>query len=496
MGSANKAFNGMVWSVVVNLVTAVYGFIATPLLIRYFGRSEYGIIALATSVNAYMHLMDMGLSSTNVRFFSNWIAKGDSEKVKKLMQTCTAFYGVIGLINALILIFVSIFSSQIFNVTPEQDIVLKEMLWVLSVVAVINWYTSCYGQLISATENVAWVQKRTLVTKLLMVVVVIITLELRLSIFQYFILTIVAGLVVLPATIRKVKREAPFISFKAKFDKAVFMEILPYSLNIFSFGLFQFSYKNLRPVILGMQGSIESVTDYTVIASIAALVSMVGGVFIGSLLPASSRIVANGDQENYYRLAYKGTHFITIVLCFCAFGLMSVDKDLMMIYVGEDFMHLIPWLDIWLLLTITGNVSCISSLILAGTNIKPLTYSSLVASIAGLVACWFAVPKYQAGGAVIAMIVYNAIQQLFYYTYYWPRILKINSWKIFVRTDIPFLILGGGLVLTLNRIPHLESHWANVFLFGIGFAILYLLITYLSMDRGDRDYVFSLIRKR
>lgn len=496
MGSANKAFNGMVWSVVVNLVTAVYGFIAAPLLIRYFGRSEYGIIALATSVNAYMQLMDMGLSSTNVRFFSNWIAKGDTERVKKLMQTCTAFYGVIGVINAVVLIVVSLFSSQIFNVTPEQDIVLKQMLWALSVVAMINWYTSCYGQLISATENVAWVQKRTLVTKLLMVAVVVITLTMKLTIFQYFLLTLLTGLVVLPATIRKVKSEAPFISLKARFDKATFKEILPYSLNIFSFGIFQFTYNNLRPVILGMQGTIESVTDHGVIASIAALVSMVGGVFIGALLPASSRIVANGDQENYNRVAYKGTHFITIVLCFCAFGLMSVDKDLMMIYVGEDFMHMVPWLDVWLLLTITGNVSCISSLILAGTNIKPLTYSSFVASTAGLVACWFAVPKFQAGGAVIAMIVYNAVQQIFYYTYYWPRILKINSWRIFVRTDIPFLLLGGGLVFVLNRIPHFENHWINVFVFGIGFAFLYLLITYITMNKEDRDYVFSLIKKR
>lgn len=496
MGSANKAFSGMVWSVVVNLVTAVYGFIAAPLLIRYFGRSEYGIIALATSVNAYMQLMDMGLSSTNVRFFSNWIAKGDTERVKKLMQTCTAFYGVIGVINAIVLIVISLFSSQIFNVTPEQDIVLKQMLWALSVVAVINWYTSCYGQLISATENIAWVQKRTLVTKLLMVVVVVITLTLKLTIFQYFLLTLLAGLVVLPATIRKVKREAPFISLKAKFDKTTFKEILPYSLNIFSFGIFQFTYNNLRPVILGMQGTIESVTDHGVIASIAALVSMVGGVFIGALLPASSRIVANGDQENYNRVAYKGTHFITIVLCFCAFGLMSVDKDLMMIYVGQDFMHMVSWLDVWLLLTITGNVSCISSLILAGTNIKPLTYSSFVASTAGLVACWFAVPKFQAGGAVIAMIVYNAVQQIFYYTYYWPRILKINSWRIFVRTDVPFLLLGGGLVFVLNRIPHFENHWTNVFVFGIGFAILYLLITYITMNKEDRDYVFSLIKKR
>ena len=496
MGSANKAFSGMTWSFMVNLINAIYGFIAAPILIRYFGRSEYGLIALAQSVNAYMGLMDMGLSSTNVRFFSNWLAKGDNDKVRKLMQTCTAFYGCIGIINAVVLLAVSIYSSRIFNVTPEQDYILKQMLWVLAGVAVINWFTSCYGQLISATENVAWVQKRTLFTKLMMVLLVFLTLWFKLTIFQYFVGISFVGLVVLPATIRKVKKEASFISFAPKFNKQVFEEILPYSLNIFSFGIFQFSYNQLKAVIVGMQGSISAVTDYGVMASIAGLISMVGRVFIQALLPASSRIVANGDREAFERVAYKGTHFITIVLSFCAFGLMTIDQDLMMVYVGKDFMHLIPWLNIWLVLTITANVSCISSLILGGSNIKPLTYSSAVASISAIATYWFAVPYFKAGGVVVGMIVYNGVQQIFYYCYYWRKTLGIDTWRIFIRTDAPFLVLGSIIAATLTYLPHFESHWINIFIFGPAFAVIYLVITYFMLDKSDRKYIFGLIKKK
>ena len=486
----------MTWSVVANLVNAIYGFIAAPILIRYFGRSEYGLIALAMSVNAYMGLMDMGLSSTNVRFFSNWLAKGDNDKVRKLMQTCTAFYGCIGIINAVALFVVSIFSSQIFNVTTEQDAVLKQMLWVLAGVAVINWFSSCYGQFVSATENVAWVQKRTLFTKLLMVLLVFMTVWFEFSILEYFIGIILASIIVLPATIRKVKKEASFISFAPKFDMTTFKEILPYSLNIFSFGIFQFSYNHLKAVVVGMQGAISSVTDYGVMTSLAGLISMVGGVFIQALLPASSRIVANGDKAAFERVAYKGTHFVTIVLCFCAFGLMSIDKDLMMVYVGEDFMHLIPWLNTCLILTITGNVSCISSLILGGSNIKPLTYSSAVASISAIATSWFAVPYFQAGGVVIGMIVYNGVQQIFYYCYYWRKTLGIDTWRIFINTDVPFLFIGSVITGVLTFIPHFESHWVNIVVFGFTFAVVYLFATYLMLDKENIQYILSLIRRK
>lgn len=496
MGSANRAFSGIVWSVVVNIVSAIYGFIATPLLIHYFGRSEYGLIALATSINGYMALMDLGLSSTNVRFFSNWIAKGDKDRVKKLMETCTAFYGCVGILNAIVLIFVIIFSDSIFNVSIEQGIILKKMLCILCLLALINWYTSCFNQIISATENVAWVQKRTLFVKLIMIGVVCTTLIFKLTIIEYFIGSMGAGLLVLPATIIKIKKETPYISFLAKFDKKIFREILPYSLGIFSFGFFQYTYNQSKVIILGMQGSVTSITNYGVIVAIASLVSMIGGVFIQSLLPSSSRIIANNDKESFDKVAYKGTHFVTMVLTFCAFGLMTIDRDLIKVYVGESFLDILPWLNIWLFLTITGNVSCISSLILGGTNVKPLAYSSACASIAAIITSWFTVPYFQVGGIVIGMIVYNAIQQIFYYTYYWHKTLGIDTKRILLKTDIPFILIGTTICCILTYIPHFSNSWINMFVFGIGFALIYLIICYLFLDKDDINYIISLIKKK
>lgn len=77
MGSAKKIARGAVWTTMANIVNGIYGFISVPLLIAYFGKSNYGLIGLALSVNVYLNLMDLGLNSTNIRFFSNWLAKGN-----------------------------------------------------------------------------------------------------------------------------------------------------------------------------------------------------------------------------------------------------------------------------------------------------------------------------------------------------------------------------------------------------------------------------------
>lgn len=492
-GSSKKIFSGVSWSIIVNIVNALYGFIMIPILIKYFGKAEYGLIGLAQSVNAYMQLMDMGLTSTNVRFFSNWLAKGDESKVKALFSTCTSFYGIVGLTNASVLIAVYFFSDSLFNVTAEQDIILKQLLLILALSAFINWFTSCYNQIIQATENVAWTQKRILVTKILMIIILFLTVWFEFSIIVYFFLTVLCNWLILPWVIRKIRQVAPCVSFIPRFDKQVFKEILPYTLNVFSFSIFSYTFHNLRPVFLGIQGTIESVADYKIILGIVTVCSSVSSVFLSTLLPSSSKIIANGDKEAYYRIAYQGTKYVTIFTAFCVFGMLSISSDLLLIYVGEDFQYLVPWLNFFLLCLLSNHVSGISSLILGGTNIKPLAIMTAISSIIGLVVAWFLIPIYEIGGVAIATAVYSFGQLLFYYFYYWPRVMGINSWKIFKSIFLPISLIGLLIWYIIAKVPHFDNHWLNIIVFGGMFGVIFILITWFYVEKSDRDFMLKLV---
>ena len=130
MGSSQKIIKGVYWTTITNVVSAAYGFFSVPMLIRYFGKSEYGLIGLAMSINVYMRLMDLGFASTNVRFFSKWLAERNFEKLSRAFQTSLAFYGIIGFVNAVVLFGVSFFAEKIFNVDAEQTLILKNLLYI------------------------------------------------------------------------------------------------------------------------------------------------------------------------------------------------------------------------------------------------------------------------------------------------------------------------------------------------------------------------------
>lgn len=495
MGSSQKVIKGVVWTTLLNIINAIYGFIAVPILINYFGKGEYGLIGLAMSINVYMQLMDMGFNSTNVRFFSNWLAKGEKENVYKGFQTSMSFYGIIGILNAGVLLIISIFSSTFFNVSPNQDVILKHLFYVLAVSSFFSWYTSCFDQLIKATENVAWVQQVSIIPKLLMICVLFITVYGNLSIEWYYILTCLTTVLVLPAYMAKIKSVLPYISFTPKIDFPILKKILPYCLNIFSFAIFQFSFYNLRPVFLGILGTPEDVADYRVMNGIVGIVSMVGGAFMGALIPSCSKLVAENNSKAYYRVAYMGTKFISIAVCFCCFGMMSVGPEMITLYVGDNYLHLMPWLNLWLICTLSTHNQAISSLILSGDDIRAISYSSVISSIIGLITAWILIPYYGVGGTVIAFCVYLVIQIGFYYLYYWPYKMKINSYAVFTKCFFPFVFIGAFLYYGIQNLPlYLSTMWLFL-LKGIIFLCVYILLIWLFLTKEDKDIIVGYIQK-
>ena len=495
MGSSKKIASGAIWSMAYNLLNALYGFVAIPILINYFGKAEYGLIGLAQSVNVYIQLMDMGFNSTNVRFFSVWLEKHDYARVNKLFGTSISFYSIIGLLNAAILFVVSLFASSIFNVTAEQSTIIQHLLWILAFAAIFNWYMSCYDQIIKATENVAWIQRCLFLPKILQVLVLLLTVLLQLPIMAYFALTTFAVFVVLPIYMAKIKKEISFVSFLPRFNWFVFKEVLPYSLNIFSFNIFKFSFVNLCPVFLGILATAESVADYKIMLGISGLITMITGVVMGALLPSTSKIVARNDMESYYKVAYQGTKYLSIVCCFCVFGLITISKDLLNVYVGEEFAYLAKWLCVMCLVNLGNHILCISSLILSGVDIKALSRMVIFSSIAALAMAWLMIPRYSVGGVALAYVVYEIMQAAFYYLYYMPKKMHINSGKVFMSL-IPSVAIGAAICMIIHFIPHFESSWMNIVVYGFTFALIYMLVSWLSLNKNDKIWLLNLLKKQ
>lgn len=499
MESTKKIYSGFAWSIIYNVINALYGFVSVPILINFYGKGNYGLIGLALSVNVYVRLMDMGLNSTNIRFFSSWMAGGNTNRIKVGFQSSLAFYSIVGLINSAILLFVAFYAGSIFSVSDEDVSILRNLFFILALTTVVNWYSSSFDQLIRATENVAWIQKRSIITKVAQIISLALAVWLKLSIELYFTLSIISLFIILPFSVKKIKKELPYISFVPKWDRDIIKEILPYCLNVFSFSVFQFSFWNLRPILLGIGSSAEAVADFRVMNGIAGIITTLSGTFLGALLPSVSKAVTKGNEQAINRVAYDGTKYITLFLVLLCFGLLTISPELLTLYVGSDYLYLVPWLNIWSICLLGYSNQAISSLILSGTNLRPLAISSAIATILGLFSVWFLIPYFDVGAAVVGHVVYTVIQQLFYYIYYWPKVLNINTLRLFVRCVLPPIIMGSVSYCFTKLISHLISCDSVLMMLIISatiFSLSYFIGSLFLLGKADRRLIYSLIKNK
>ena len=138
--SLKTIFSGSVWGILAKIISAGIQFITIPLLIGYYGKLDYGLIALAYSLNAYLRLVDLGMNTGLIRYLSIWVSKDEMQNIVKASQTSVLFYTFIGLVNALVFIGLGYFSQGIFKLEHEQALVFSWLMYILAASAVINWF--------------------------------------------------------------------------------------------------------------------------------------------------------------------------------------------------------------------------------------------------------------------------------------------------------------------------------------------------------------------
>ncbi len=464
---AKRIFSGSMWGILAKILDALAKFVTIPLLVGYYGKADYGLIALAFSLNAYLRLMDLGFNVGAVRYFSMWTVTGEWEKIGRVSRSSIVFYGAIGLINALIFVAMSAYGQALFNLTDAQLPLYRQIMYILAGSTVLNWLSGVAIQLLSAKDELGYVNRVTVIASLLNFAVALLAIQLQWSLVAYFVVYTLSTLVPIPFYVARLRVfPVPRWSLLApRWDGGAFREILGYSLAIFVMGLFQLTANNLRPLLLGkFADGMEVLTDYRVIQTIAMLIVAFGGVFMQVLLPSASKAYAAGDVQRMERLVFEATKYISVFLGFAVFALILNADDILLLYMGEGYGHLSLWLSLWLLTVLLSmHNTPVASLVLSTGKTRFLVYSSAVACLVSLPVTIIFAPSLQVGAAVVGYLVYMVLQIGFFYTFYIPRVLKLDGTRLFFRAFLP-AAAGGGLALLAGR------HAAGLFALPAGYG--------------------------
>ena len=78
------------------IVTIMVNLLYTPIMLRMLGQSEYGIYSLSSSVIGYLTLLYAGMTSTYLRYYSQYKKKDDKSSVARLNGLFLVLFSVLG----------------------------------------------------------------------------------------------------------------------------------------------------------------------------------------------------------------------------------------------------------------------------------------------------------------------------------------------------------------------------------------------------------------
>lgn len=502
MGNKLRYFaNSFIWSSISKVLNAGLRFVSIPLLLNYFGKDSYGLITLAVSINAYMLMMDMGMNTGAVNFFSKWIAVKDFDRLDRVARTNLSFYTILSVINSIFLLLFAWQGEGVFKITPDEFLIFRTLLYVLAGVSIINWSTFVFNQLLVADEQMAFTQQVMSLKNILNIVTVLLAIHLNWSIVQYFLCdSICSMLVIIPYYVLTRKRGLIKKLLPAFYWKD-FSVVFKYSMAIFAMSIFQFTATQSRPLIIGIFGNnaVSSIlAEYRIMEVFPLFILSIGGSIISILLPKTSKAIQQNDRIAIEQMAYKGTKYTSILVAFLCFPIILNASDLLTLYVGESYRHLTIWLSLWVFtLTLFLHNTPVASLVLSTGKTRMLVYSSAISCIVSLIINAVLTSTLGIGSAVIGYLVYIIIQESFYYLYFNAKVLGLNSLKVFKSffypTSISVLFLVGINFLNIN----FKYALMNIVLKTLLWGSLYLItiIRLKIIDFKELSNIFPFLSK-
>lgn len=437
----NYYISSFFWSTLAKILTALVGFISVPLLLGIYGKADYGLLSIATAFNGYMHLLDLGMNTGAVKYYSQWKAEGNHELVFRVARTNLTFYLAISFVNILLLILVAYCGENLFSITHIQFLTLRTCLFIIAFFSIFNWLTTVFNQLLIADRQLAFTMQVQCVQSVIKAFLIFIVLYFHLSLSWYFFfLTMVISFAIIPYTVKSYKSLLIDSLLPATYWND-FRIVIKFSLSIFALSLFQVTATQSRPLILGIlaDNGANAVADFRILEVIPQLIIMIGGTFSGIFLPRAAELVVNHDQKAIDSFAYKWTSLTTIVICILCFPFILCSSEVLSAYVGSQYENLSKWLILWcytVLLQMHATPSY--SLIIASGRTKKLVIVTAVSCLISIVINIFLCPIYSVGSAVIGYFVYVILLMFMYYLFFYKRYLQIDRFKVLKSFCLPF----------------------------------------------------------
>lgn len=460
---------------ILNISVFIFPLITFPYASRMLNPEGMGKISFISSIVAYLLIIaQLGIPTYGIKLCAK--VRDNKKELTKITHELL----IINLIMSIMAYFL-MFVALMVSVKLREE---KKLLFIVSLSILFN--TISVEWLYKGLEEYEYITKRSLLFKIISVVLMFIFIHNESDYIKYGAITVFASV---GSGIMNFINLRKYIDLKYPGKYNLKKHINPI-ITFFSMAIAVTIYTNLDIVMLGFIKGDAEVGYYNAAVKMKILLSSVVASLGTVLLPRASYYLNNGNKELFFKITKKAMNFVFIIgVPIVVFFILDAEQGILLL-AGEKYKSaILPMKIIMPTVLIIGitNIMGIQMLVPLEKEIYVLK-STCYGAVINIIINIILIPRYGALGAsvgtLIAEIVVFIVLFIPFKKLFIEIFCKIEYFKIIIS-----VICAALIVLIINL--YIETYFLNLIIGGILFGLVYILCLIILKEGLTKDIIID-----
>ena len=477
-------------------VPLIVGVVTIPFIIRGLGTDRFGILSLAWVVLGYFHLFGLGLGRATTKFVAEYLGRGQTDRLRRLVWTSVALQGVLGIVGGLaVAVLVPLLVDRVLNIPPPLVAEAKGAFYLLALSVPVVIPSSSVRGVLEAGQRFDLVNAVQIPTAAARFLLPMVALFLGADLFGIVVLLVISRLATFLAYLGLCFRVFPTLKRSFSIHLELVRPLLRYGGWLTVSNIVSPILVYLDRFLVGSLLTMAALAYYTAPYEAVTHLSIIPWSLVATLFPAFSALGASGDRLRLETLFARSVKYLLLLMGPIMLVVTLFAEAILRVWLGSDFAAQSSLaFQILAAGVLANSLASVPFAILQGLGRPDLPAKFHLLELPFYLAlAWFLVNGWGIGGAAAAWTLRVSVDGLLLFIASW-RVHRLSS-RVFVENALLRTTL---VLLALLATAYLTSSLGVDLPFQVG--IIALLMTLFAwaiwryvLDAEERMLLIGLV---
>ncbi len=433
--------------------TALMGLAFIPLYIRYLGVEAWGLIGFMSMLQAWLTLLDMGLTPTLSREMARFQAgEHSAQSIRDLLRSMEFIFGGVAVVVVMVVWLLAPWvAAHWLNAARLPVATVAQAVALMGFVLAARMLEQVYRGAIQGMQRQVWLNGlQSIVATVRWAGAVGVLMWLANSIEAFFLWQGIVSLLSVILMARQTYRWLPTGIRPGRFDGVALGSIRSFAMGMAATTLLVLLLTQVDKLLLSRLVSLEEFGYYALAASVASALYFLISPIATAASPRLTELVARGEQKVIVDTYHRASQLLAAILIPVALVMATFAQPLLLAWTGDAALARLaaPLLSLLALGTMCNGLMNMPYVTQIAYGWSAFAVRVNVVAVCFIVpAILWSVPRFGAIGAAWAWFVLNAGYVLVSIHFMHRRLLPNEKWQWF--RDAVFLPLGVGAAVLL-----------------------------------------------